>query len=444
MFDAPKFVGDADGEWIELYNSTNEDIDVSNWIFNDGGKDKIIPSGATIRAYGYLVLIEKMTTFKKYGYQNSINIVEIGKFSLHDSMDTLTLKDDSSNIIDILNYNKNWGVGTSNSGRTLEKIYPTGSNTDFYWASSKTSYGTPGRQNSVYLDIEDIQKIKLLINEIMFSSDYDWVEVYCLDDGNSGNGTQIKGFYFNDLDGDEDKIIGTCTIRTGEFLLLHYGIEGKDDTYGINGKINIFTDKKSITSTTDQIVLYNSVGQEIDAVCWANDNPSSYEEKDRNELIQAGQWQKAAIDSTKVFDGHSIARNALLDTNSKNDWYITSTPTPGLPNKKGSQQESSKIKVIKIINKISCPQEGNIPTIIYSISKPSYISLRIYDIKGRLVRRLIEQEYKIAKEENIITWDGKDEDGNFLPIGVYICYLEAVDSSGASSDKAILILAKKL
>ena len=61
-----------------------------------------------------------------------------------------------------------------------------------------------------------------------------------MDDGNSGNGAQINGFYFDDLDGDEDKVVGTCTIRTGEFLLLHYGIQGQDDTEGSNGKIILF------------------------------------------------------------------------------------------------------------------------------------------------------------------------------------------------------------
>lgn len=445
MYDAPGFVGDTNGEWVEVYNPTEKDIDISNWRFNDGGaKDKTIPSGTIIKDKGYLVLIEKMGTFSNYGYQHSINICEIGNISLHDSTDTLTLKDNSGNIIDILNYDKKWGVETSNSGMTLEKIYPTGSNTDFYWASSVSLYGTPGRQNSVYLDILAIQGVKLLINEIIFSDSYDWVEVYCVDDGNSGNGTQIKGFYFNDLDGDIDKIIGTCTIKTGDFLLLYYELAGEDDTYGINSKINLFTDKKSFTSTTDQMVIYNPL-EIIDAVCWANDNPSSNEENDRNGLIADGKWQGEAIDSTKVADGQSIVRNALLDTNSKNDWYVASVPTPAFPNNMTSSAvKSPMIKVVKIINKTFAPQEGKETTIIYSLSKAAQVSLRIYDIRGRLVKRLIEQEYKIAKEENNISWDGRDEDGNILPIGVYICYLEAVGERGVSSDKVALILAKKL
>ncbi|MEW6096229.1 MAG: FlgD immunoglobulin-like domain containing protein [bacterium] len=287
--------------------------------------------------------------------------------------------------------------------------------------------------------------VKLFINEIMFSTSHDWVEVYCVDDGNSGNGVEIKGFYFDDLDSDEDKIIGSCTIKTGEFLLLHYGIEGQDETFGSNGKINIFTDNKFITSTTDQMVIYNSVDEIIDGVCWANDTPPSNEEEDRNKLINAGKWQGEAIDSTNVLEGQSIARVSNRDTETKNDWYVASVPTLGLPNNMTSQAaKSPEIKVVKITNQTFAPQESKKPTIIYSLSKASQVSLRIYDIRGRLVKRLIEQEYKVAKEENIISWDGRDEDGNLLPIGVYICYLEAVGDGGASSDKVTLILAKKL
>lgn len=446
MYDAPSFVGDTNGEWVELYNTTDRDVYISNWIFHDGEGTKTIRSG-TITPYGYLVLVEKIGTFGTYNYQGAINTVEIGNFSLDNYTDTIILKDAASNLIDTLSYDRKWGVRTDDSGRTLEKIYPAGSNTDFYWGAGKTPYGSPGQQNSVYLeppDIQTIQKVKLLINEIMFSDSHDWVEVYCVDDGNSGNGAQINWFYFDDLDGDEDKVVGTCTIHTGEFLLLHYGLQGQDDTGGINGKINLFAQSDSITSTTDQMVIYNPL-EKIDAVCWANDKPPSYEEEDWNELVTAGKWQGEAIDSTKVLEGLSIARNSMADTKTKNDWCVASIPTPGLFNNLTSYAaKPPQANVVNIINKTFAPQEGKQTTVIYSLSKAAEVSIRIYDIRGRLVKRLIEQEYQIAKEENMITWDGRDEDGEILPVGVYICYLEAVGDGGSSSDKVALILAKKL
>jgi len=300
-------------------------------------------------------------------------------------------------------------------------------------------------QNNGCLNIPAISGVKLLITEIMFSDKYDWVEVYCVDDGNSGNGSQINGFYFNDLDGDKDKVVGTCTIRTGEFLLLHYGIQGQDDTKGINGKLNLFTQSNFITSTTDQMVIYNPMGEIIDAVCWANNKPPQSEVNDLDTLTAIGAWQGEAIDSTKVLTGQSIGRNGMLDTNCKDDWYIASVPTPGLSNNLISEAtKPPQAKIINIINKTLCPQEGKQITIIYSLSKSANVSVRIYDIKGRLVKRLIEQKYQIAKEENMVYWDGKNDDGDILPIGVYICYLEAVGEDGSSSDKVTLILAKRL
>lgn len=283
---------------------------------------------------------------------------------------------------------------------------------------------------------------QLVINEIMFSSTHDWVEVYCIDDGNSGQGMQINGFSVDDLDEGKDKIIGTCTIKTGEFLLLHYGIEGQDENYG--KQINFFTPNKSITSTSDQIVLYDSSGEKIDAVCWANSTPPQSEIADIGTLIANNRWQGTAIDSIIVQTGQSIARNLLSDTDTGDDWYAASVPTPGLSNDLISQMVNPpQIKVINILNKIFDPQEGKQVTIIYSLSKAAEVSLRIYDIRGRLIKRLVEQEYQISREDNRIFWDGRDNEGAILPVGVYICYLEAVGDDGSSSDKIPLILAKR-
>jgi flagellar hook assembly protein FlgD len=48
-------------------------------------------------------------------------------------------------------------------------------------------------------------------------------------------------------------------------------------------------------------------------------------------------------------------------------------------------------------------------------------SLKIYDITGRLVRDLSSKLMPRMKE---VVWDGRDEVGNVLPSGVYLCRLE--------------------
>jgi len=38
----PSFVGDGFGEWFELYNTTDEDIDIDRWTLSDGGTDSLL------------------------------------------------------------------------------------------------------------------------------------------------------------------------------------------------------------------------------------------------------------------------------------------------------------------------------------------------------------------------------------------------------------------
>ncbi len=59
-------------------------------------------------------------------------------------------------------------------------------------------------------------------------------------------------------------------------------------------------------------------------------------------------------------------------------------------------------------------------TLEYSLTHPSSVSLRIYDISGTLVRTLIEDETKNAGKYEIV-WDGNDNRDVNLPSGLYFC-----------------------
>lgn len=50
---------DSENEWIEIYNSTNQNIDLGNWFLDDaeyGSKPYLIPANTTIAPSGYLVI----------------------------------------------------------------------------------------------------------------------------------------------------------------------------------------------------------------------------------------------------------------------------------------------------------------------------------------------------------------------------------------------------
>jgi flagellar hook assembly protein FlgD len=72
------------------------------------------------------------------------------------------------------------------------------------------------------------------------------------------------------------------------------------------------------------------------------------------------------------------------------------------------------------------------------------IRIRIFDVLGRLVRTLANNEPSGARGE--IVWDGRDDEGQRVRIGRYIVLLEAVDESGnlVDASKAVVVVAGKM
>lgn len=59
--------------------------------------------------------------------------------------------------------------------------------------------------------------------------------------------------------------------------------------------------------------------------------------------------------------------------------------------------------------------------------------LSIYNIKGRLVK-----DYTLSPGQTSLTWDGKDDDGEVMPSGVYLYTIN--DKSGTSQSQKLLLL----
>lgn len=65
--------------------------------------------------------------------------------------------------------------------------------------------------------------------------------------------------------------------------------------------------------------------------------------------------------------------------------------------------------------------------ISYQLQSACYISLRIYDIAGRLVRTLVNENQKLGYY--IVNWNGIDNVGTQLPSGIYFLRLETSNKS---------------
>jgi len=74
-------------------------------------------------------------------------------------------------------------------------------------------------------------------------------------------------------------------------------------------------------------------------------------------------------------------------------------------------------------------------TIRYSIPATGMVNLGVYDVNGRLVRVLVNEQEPAG--DHAVTWDGRDDTSGFAASGVYFCRLEA---GGVMQTKKLVLL----
>ncbi|MDY0150656.1 MAG: FlgD immunoglobulin-like domain containing protein [Candidatus Cloacimonas sp.] len=75
-------------------------------------------------------------------------------------------------------------------------------------------------------------------------------------------------------------------------------------------------------------------------------------------------------------------------------------------------------------------------TISYALNKPSkYVELGIYNIRGQLVRKLVNEP--LTSGQHTAIWDGKDDKGNTLATGMYLC---RISSAGKQETHKMLLM----
>ncbi|HOH78977.1 MAG TPA: FlgD immunoglobulin-like domain containing protein, partial [Candidatus Cloacimonadota bacterium] len=74
-------------------------------------------------------------------------------------------------------------------------------------------------------------------------------------------------------------------------------------------------------------------------------------------------------------------------------------------------------------------------SISFSLSKASHASLRIYNLKGQLVRTLLDGQ--LSQGSHTLVWDGRDSSGTSVASGVYLYRLE---TPGSSFGKRMLLM----
>lgn len=131
----------SNDEWIELYNTGNQAVDLSGWSIVDDGTSEYKITAGTIAPHGYFLIEDSE---ESVGNKQADAIIGL---SLANAGDSLVLKDNSGTVIDEVNKSGGaWPAGNNTTKASMERIKPDKSgNEPTNWENAKSGNGSKGR-----------------------------------------------------------------------------------------------------------------------------------------------------------------------------------------------------------------------------------------------------------------------------------------------------------
>jgi hypothetical protein len=224
-------------EYIEIYNTSDFEIDLTGWKLIIGTSEKVIPS-AKIGSGEYIILCDDEAELEFQAYLKTIIFSSFP--SIPNSEQTITLRNKLDQIINTVHYTDEWYKDDykAEGGWSLEQIDPMNpcGGTNNWIASESDLGGTPGQINSVNASNPDLEspellnitliennKIRLFFNESIDSISAMQLTNYNVDFG-VGNPTQVtlvgpdyKSLFLEFTNDFSSNSIYTCEIAGGIF-----------------------------------------------------------------------------------------------------------------------------------------------------------------------------------------------------------------------------------
>ena len=275
----------------------------------------------------------------------------------------------------------------------------------------------------------------IIINEVLFNpfagSD-DFVEIY----NNSSKYINLQDWSLGNLENDSIDNYKTITghsklISPGEFVLLTKNIEAVANDY-LNAVKTTFLKMEHLpTYPNDEgdVYLINNLNQVVDEF--------HYNEKLHFELLDNN-------------EGVSLERiDYDRPSNDITNWHSAAEAigfaTPGFENSQHLKAIKDKGEVVVWPKTFSPDNDGvdDVVTISYDFSTEGNVAnVIIYDAKGRLVKRLIQNE--LLGRVGVFSWDGINDANEIGLIGIYVIFVEVFNVNGSvKSFKKTVVLAGK-
>lgn len=293
-------------------------------------------------------------------------------------------------------------------------------------------------RNTVQFGVSEVPILNdIVINEVLFnpySGGYDFVEIY----NRSEKIIDLKDVFVASYNLSEAAFIEVNQISELGYLLFpeDYMVLSENPenikslyyTENPNGFISV-SKLPSLNDDEGRIILTDKVLDIIDDFEYTED-------------------MQFALLASK--EGVSLERiNFDRPTNDKTNWHSASEmagfATPAYENSQFLQTEDVK-EIVQVEPEVFSPDNDgfeDFANIKFVLSEPGYVAnIKIYDAKGRLVRYLSNNQLLGVNE--IITWDGLDENNQKTKVGVYVIFVELFDLKGnVTQYKETVVVAAK-
>lgn len=285
----------------------------------------------------------------------------------------------------------------------------------------------PSNDSKIGLLSVGFKQQSLVINEIMYSPPLgqpEWIELF----NPQQISVDVQNWSFSDSDSSARLIItNNHFIVVPQTFLVIAPDSTISNSYDLNNS-PLLTIKNfpRLNDNLDKIFVFDANNNIIDEVAyvssWGGSDSVSLERINPHlSSVESSNWSSCVLMTQRGTPGQ------------KNSIYVDVLPT--------------QAELTISPNPFSPDGDGRDDFTIISYQLPfnlSKIHIKIFDIRGRLVRFLVNNQP--SGTNNYITWDGRDDQRQVCRMGIYIVYLEAIhyQKGVVRSLKKSVVLAKPL
>jgi len=363
--------------------------------------------------------------------RDSINVwISVRNIGLLPSIDSLFLLEQVSDSERLLQSWQGWMLNPDDSIQFYAMLRLTNQSPRRLIAKLSGSDERDDNDIRVMTIFTEEQTSAIVINEIMYASEpqrSEWVELH----NTAPYSMSMRGWSFGDGTAIHDStrrfILPDTVVAPSGFVVLSSDSSIYFDNIPVEIPVFVWGSRPiSLNNTGDSLILFDDHGEFADRVDY---RPS---------------WGDRTV-------GISLERISTLSaSNDHLNWAASLDSTGGTPGRVNSRALPSYAagRELLVLEPNPFTPDGDnrddIMAIRYHLDYPdARLDLKIYDVRGREVRRLANNEPAGYIGEKL--WDGRSSDGRLLPTGQYIVYLEALGKGGSriQSAQRVAVLARR-